>query len=131
MLAKVMHFQTYAILKEQKNETVNFLKCAPKFSMWKVPWDKGGRRILLCNTTSAGWSYCSWSGYIVFEFGFQLDSLLYSVHMYFTIWVLKYNVCKIWLVPDLAEHNYCISLRVTLCVRACVVLYVCVWKLMQ
>jgi len=48
----------------------------------KVPWEKGGGRILLGDTTSAEWSYCSWSGSSVFEFGFQLDSILntYAFH---------------------------------------------------
>ena len=36
-------------------------------------------------------------------------------------------------MPDLAEHNYCISLRVTLCVHVCVGLhvYACDYQLMQ
>jgi len=36
MQIKVMHFWTYAILKEQKNEIVKFSKDTPKFSMWKL-----------------------------------------------------------------------------------------------
>jgi hypothetical protein len=51
----------------------------------------------------------------------------FYIHMYFTIGGLKYNLGKIWLVSDFAEHNYCISLRVTLCVCAHVLVcvYVC------
>jgi hypothetical protein len=55
----------------------------------------------------------------------------FHIHIYFTKWVLKYNLCKIWLVPDLAQHNYCISLRVTLCVHSCIGLGVCVWQLIN
>jgi hypothetical protein len=49
----------------------------------KVPWDKGGRRILQVDTTSVGWSYCSWSCSSVLSLGFNWTS--FYIHMCFAI----------------------------------------------
>lgn len=90
-----MQFQTYAILKEQTNEIVKFLKHTPKFSMWK----------LKCHETKVAEEYCCAipqvrSGHTAADqvpfclrWGFNWPP--FYIHMYFTIGGLKYNLGKI------------------------------------
>ena len=81
--------------------------------------DECGARILLGDKTGGGAG-----GFIVLEFGFQLDSLVYMcmyIYIYIYIYILEITqypitiYAKFRFVPDIPGDNCCVSRR-----RVCV-----------
>lgn len=77
----------------------------------KSQWDQGGRRILLGGDRQ--WSSCASASQVPVHCisDFKWTSL--SIRVYLTIYILKSDLPKIWLVPDLPERSCYVSRRLS------------------